>query len=901
NDVRLAEELYHKRASKRVDDFLINEVKPLMAELAAVSKDEKEFERFLWARHAGEANESLRLRNPTADELREMKREALQRRNALAEMDTVKAFLAKEREIAAAKHDVETGEADDSLLMVLNQEMGEVKADPVVQEYERARARHEGLKKVQPFEGDNTWLSGMKTDKADEFLLGLPADRRAVYADIARKWDALIQRTRETLVEYELEDQETIDSWANAFQHYVPLNREDMDGGKGIGQGFSVKGSSTKGRVGSHRAVSNILANIVLQRERAIVRGEKAAISRALHGLATANPNKDFWSIEIPPTERTVDPVTGMVINKADMGYKNKPNVVVNRFINERGKIEERAVVFEANNKRAVRMAEALKNLDTQDLGAILGASAKITRFFSAMNTQYNVVFGPVNLVRDAQAAVLNLSTTPLKDKKAAVVRRIAGIIPSLYKAVRAENAGRPLQTEIAKAWREMQLEGGTTGFRDMFADSNERAERLRADILQIKKGKALQSLYAMRQWVSDYNDMLENSTRLAVYMEARAGGISRKRAAQLAKDVTLNFNRKGQVATQAGAMYAFFNAAAQGTEKMYRTLTGPAGKKIITGGLLLGAAQTMLLAAAGFEDDEPPEFIRERNLIIPIGDKKYLTVPMPLGFHVIPNLTRVPSEWALRGFKEPGKAATELIAIFAEAFNPLGNAGFSLQSLAPTPMDPFIALGENKDWTGRPIAKQDFNSLKPTPGHTRARDTASWPSEIVSRGLNLLTGGNEYVPGMLSPTPDQIDYLVGQVTGGVGRETGKLLNTGRALARGEDAPAYRIPFVGRFYGNSNDVSGVASRYYDNLKRFNRLDLEMDGIREDGGDVRAFIAANPAVRGIRLSETTYRQLQKMQRTKRYLLERDAPRERIVEMDRRITDLMRNFNNRVASI
>ncbi|MBP7235963.1 MAG: strawberry notch family protein, partial [Bifidobacterium sp.] len=38
NDVRLAEELYHKRSSKRVDDFLINEVKPLMAELAAVSK-----------------------------------------------------------------------------------------------------------------------------------------------------------------------------------------------------------------------------------------------------------------------------------------------------------------------------------------------------------------------------------------------------------------------------------------------------------------------------------------------------------------------------------------------------------------------------------------------------------------------------------------------------------------------------------------------------------------------------------------------------------------------------------------------------------------------------------------------------------------------------------------------
>ena len=83
-------------------------------------------------------------------------------------------------------------------------------------------------------------------------------------------------------------------------------------------------------------------------------------------------------------------------------------------------------------------------------------------------------------------------------------------------------------------------------GFRDMFADSNERAERLRADILQIKKGRGKRAFFALRQWVSDYNDMLENSTRLAVYMEAREAGISKKRAAQLAKDVTLNFNRKG-------------------------------------------------------------------------------------------------------------------------------------------------------------------------------------------------------------------------------------------------------------------------------------------------------------------------------------------------------------------
>ena len=103
----------------------------------------------------------------------------------------------------------------------------------------------------------------------------------------------------------------------------------------------------------------------------------------------------------------------------------------------------------------------------------------------------------------------------------------------------------------------------------------------------------------------------------------------------------------------------------------------------------MLGAAQTILLAAAGFDEDEPPEFIRERNLIIPIGWKKYITVPMPLGFHVVPNLTRIPTEWALRGFKEPGKAVTEIAAIFAGGVQPPGECWFLHANLRTNPHGP--------------------------------------------------------------------------------------------------------------------------------------------------------------------------------------------------------------------
>ena len=60
------------------------------------------------------------------------------------------------------------------------------------------------------------------------------------------------------------------------------------------------------------------------------------------------------------------------------------------------------------------------------------------------------------------------------------------------------------------------------------------------------------------------------------------------------------------------------------------------------------------------------------------------------------------------------------------------------------------------------------------TPGHALARDTASLPALWLAEGINYLTGGTRHVRGALSPTPDQIDYLVGQVTGGVGREATK-------------------------------------------------------------------------------------------------------------------------------
>jgi hypothetical protein len=376
-----------------------------------------------------------------------------------------------------------------------------------------------------------------------------------------------------------------------------------------------------------------------------------------------------------------------------------------------------------------------------------------------------------------------------------------------------------------------------------------------------------------------------------------KESGLTNQQAASVAKNLTVNFNRRGQIGMQAGALYAFFNASVQGSARLIETLNGPAGKKIILGGLGLGVMQAVILAAAGFDDNEPPEFIRERNLVIPFGDGKYVTVPMPLGLHLLPNLGRIPTEYVLSGFRAPGKRIAQMLGMFADAFNPVGNAGWSIQTITPTVVDPLAALAENKDFTGKPIARKDFG-MNETPGHTRAKDTATTFSKTVSKSLNWLTGGTNYKPGTFSPTPDQIDYLIGQLTGGVGRELSKLEQTVAAQFTGEDLPTHKVPLLGRFYGTTDQPSAQANRFYENLKEINQHELEIKGRRKAGEPIGDYFKENPEARLFTMANGVERQVSQLRKSKRALMDKDASTEQIKAVERQIEERQRRFNETV---
>ena len=262
----------------------------------------------------------------------------------------------------------------------------------------------------------------------------------------------------------------------------------------------------------------------------------------------------------------------------------------------------------------------------------------------------------------------------------------------------------------------------------------------------------------------------------------------------------------------------------------MHETLTGPAGKKIIGGGLAVGVVQAMLLAGAGFDDDEPPPFLKDKNFIIPYGNEgKYAIIPMPLGYSAIPATGRRIAELYFSGGKNATGKVIDLMGVWADAFNPIGSGSFA-QMATPTFADPFVSADMNRDTFGRPIYKEG-RTTSPVPGYMRSSDKASTISKYVAELLNDITSpiGTKYVKGRYSPTADELDYIAGQYLGGVGREAKKAYETVESQITGEEIEPHRKFVSGKIFGDKESDSAVKSKFYKNVTELADHESEIKG------------------------------------------------------------------------
>ena len=812
--------------------------------------------------------------------------------------------------------------------------------------------------------------SGISTENARKYMEALPADRAQVLEKLAKRIDAIVRGSQDLLVQSGQETQETIDGWRQSSPHYVPLQRDESEldfivqTGTGSLGGYATAGKFGKEAIGSTKTVKNILENVMLQRDRAIRRAESIRIGQALYGMAIQYPNPDFWMAINPDAVNDIDaliaemeemgldpelienileqPKTGYVKKstgpegetlrevryRVDRAYQNAKNVFPIRINGQ-----NRYVLFNPKSPEALRLAAELKSLNPEQLNLFFGVASSFSRWFAAVNTQYNPVFGLINFWNDTQGALINLSTTPLAGKQSTVLKNVLPAMHGIARDIRKERkqtVKSPIKTAYGKEidstdwtslWRLYRNGGGKTAFRDQmvkpklnvewkgmmpsfsYTDAHTMLEALE----KIEQGPISKKVEWWADCFSDFNDTLENTVRLAVF---KVGYIDMKlpleEAIDIAKNITVDFNRRGARTKNVRGMYVFFNAALQSNVRIATTLAAPVGKTIVKAGLAMGALNAMWMFLAGFDDDDPPQFTRNKGFVVPTGDGDYFLWNLPQGWRAIPNTGRLVTEGVLisLGLMKSNKGMAGKISdaggVVFDAINPFGG-GTLLQTLAPTFLDPGMALAENKDSFGRPIFKED-QSLKPTPGWQRTRDSASTFSKGLSWLLNYISaGGEEFDKGFLSPTGDQIDYLISQAAGGFARDVKRTGEWAYNTATGEETPSYRKPVLNRFIGETKTDAAASARFYDNVTMLARYENVINGRIENKGDVQGYLKENPLAKYAFVANDFENEVSSINRTIRDLQNMDetpARKQQIKDLKASRIELMKNFNNMV---
>jgi hypothetical protein len=752
-----------------------------------------------------------------------------------------------------------------------------------------APERNAAMAAINPNTPNNTALSGMSDADAARVLADFGrAGKLPALQTIAKDVDALLADTRTALVADGLEEAGTVQAWEAAYKHYVPLMR-DIEDRPAKGSGFSVRGPEAKRATGSNKQVVDILANIVTQAETAAIRAEKAEVGRALLAMAKQYPNADFWTVDTPPTKPRVNQNTGLVErNAVDPNYQTADNVVM---VKEYG--ATRFIVFNKGNERAVQVAKAMKNLEIQQLPKALRYVGAATRFMASLLTQRNPEFWFTNLARDLQGSAIQMNGTEAEGLQG----KVLGYLPKALAGMRHVARGTGKNTQWARYAQEMKDAGGTTGYMQIFDNSTERMENLQKEVDRMGQGKADPRRLArsLIEFIDDYNDVIENGMRLAVFQAAREAGVSTTRAASIAKNITVNFNRKGNVSPWVNSLYMFFNAGVQGTARLTEALATSNKARIVVGGLA-GAAFVMDIvnrALAGDDDDTKRnrydlinEFEKSRNWIIMGPDGKYVKVPLPLGFHIFHNAGRLLADAMNR--KDPRNAAEygwAFASTVLDAFNPMGNVASVGQLLAPSVLDPAVQLAENKNFMGGKVyrdADMGFGKTDPRPAYLRYFDTTPDFWKAASKTLNDVSGGDKVKPGAVNIEPDVLRHIYAAITGGPGRALDKSVDTVQATSRGEKITPARIPFAHRFLGEVGDRQ-KDSAYFEDMKRAAKAKDQFDyfvkaGRRQDALEVLKELGDGDVARGrkvIALFDQAKKDERALNRSIRKLREGDA--------------------------
>lgn len=707
--------------------------------------------------------------------------------------------------------------------------------------------------------------------------------KQAQYDRLAGIVDDMLARRRELIKTAGLEKEGVVDAWQNAYKHYVPLKGQDADGAlPRTGRGYVVSGKESKMAMGRNSKAQSPSTQAIQDLTESLIRNRKNEVGNAFLKLVQDNPDKDYWQVftdDKPDTTRRIvekkDPATGDTIHQVEEAPVAMALMSDKYFATKK---DGKTYYIKLHDERLMK---AMKNMGPETTGTVLRAFGSINRFLSSVNTMYNPVFLVTNFARDLQTAVMSIygeqgrSDGLLVGKKMSALR-VALDSPAAMMAVYDSLRGnqRSGKTgEWQKLWKEFVEDGAKTGwFR--INDIENRMKEMDRLVTQAKggwQGQSIQAWHSFFKLIEDGNNAVENALRLSAYKHGRDAGMSRQQAASLAKNLTVNFNRRGELGTVLNSLYMFANASVQGTANMIRALghlegNGPLLQRLRwsnlnrTQKLSLAAVGTGYMlaslnrAGAGQDDDgvnwydKVPDYVKEHNLVIMkslFGGKQgeYWTFPLPYGYNMLYMLGGT-AEGVASGNLKPTKAAGNIVGGMLGAFNPLGSedsktlTGTLLKNLSPTLPRAFIDYAMNENFMGTQIRRENAPWGTPKPDSTLGRRSTPEAYKSFVNWLNTATGGSQYRSGAVDINPDTLKYWIDYISGGTGRFIGQTVDAAAKSYNGIDIPPQQIPFLGKISGKVMPYADQQAMY-DHIDELRQYDTELKTLR--GADRTAFL------------------------------------------------------------
>lgn len=671
-----------------------------------------------------------------------------------------------------------------------------------------APKRNERIAAINPRFPDGG--SGMTNADAAQVL----ADFQA--AGLTPKLEALAKRVRDlnavrvdTLEQAGLLSAGEAELW-RAEPDYVPLKGFiDRDGSatrQPTGQGFSIGGREAHMALGRKSRATDILANAIAQTEQAIIRAEKNRVATALLRLAQANPNESLWTVDKIPEQPVLSP-NGEVTYRKNNLHRLADNVVSVKVDGEQHFV----------TLHDERLAASMKNLGAAKMGAFLRAFSSFNRFLSLTRTMLAPEFVLANFSRDLQTAAINLTG----DQSTAMAARVLRDVPKAVRAMYAFNRGKDPGGEWSRWAKEFTAAGGMTSFvgQQTVEEQQAKIEGLLKDAKGGTRAATRKLVRGVFEFVEDVNGAVENATRLAAYANARRNGQSAQAAARLAKNLTVNFNRKGSAGPTINALYLFYNASIQGTTRFLRAMKSPKVQGIMASTAVFGFALASMNRAMGGDDDDGedrwdkiPEWEKARNLIILLPEGKTIKVPLPYSYN-LPFLMGSEIEAMVNSKREPSSAAANIVEALLTSFSPVGDIDLKGDSsvaaakvLAPSAVDPLVDIAVNRNFFGAPIAPER-NPFDKTPEPDSQRYFASTnPGAVwLADKLNTATGGDKLRPGLIDISPASMVYVFDYLTGGTGGFVERSVTAITLAAKGEPVPLRTVPFLRVFAGELSE------------------------------------------------------------------------------------------------